>query len=96
MKLVLAIAGGTLLAGMLLWWMSDPDGFRHKVWGYSQEEIKADEDKLDRMQADLHPKLADELLDAETRSVELRYGDAAAAKYRLCHTQPPKTSEAPA
>jgi hypothetical protein len=93
MKLVLQISAAALVVGLIGWGVSDPTGFRHKFWGYSQEEQKAAwqevDDTIDRSKRELDERL----LEAKIRTVELRYGDAAASKYRLCHTYPPETKQ---
>jgi hypothetical protein len=93
MKFVLSIAVGVFIAGMLLWWMSDPDGFRHKLFGYSQSEIDQSWEKVRQQEAEVKHELDDRLLEAKTRTVELRYGEAAASKYNLCHKYPPTTKQ---
>jgi hypothetical protein len=93
MKLVASIAAGGLIAGMLLWWMSDPYGFRHKLFGYSQAEINRSQMEFQTQVARVNRELDDRLLEAKKRNVELRYGEAAAAKYELCHKYPPTTKQ---
>lgn len=93
MKLVLSIAAGVFVAGMLIWWVSDPDGFRHKTIGYSQSEIDQSWDKVRTQEALVNRELDERLLEAKRRNVELRYGEAPAAKYELCHKYPPTTKQ---
>ena len=93
MKLVLSIVAGVLIAGLLIWWMADPDGFRHSLFGYSQTEIDQSWNKVRQTEAEIKNQLDERLLEAQIRHVELVYGEAAAAKYRLCHEYPPTTKQ---
>jgi hypothetical protein len=43
--------------------------------------------------AEVNHDLDQRLLDAKKRLVELRYGEATAAKYELCHKYPPTTKQ---
>jgi hypothetical protein len=91
MKVFFSIFAAILLASS--WWFaSDPTGFRHTVFGYSNQERKAASEDVHRASAEFNRDLDKRLLDAQTRSVELRYGEAAASTYRLCHTNPPITN----
>jgi hypothetical protein len=93
MKLVLSIAAGVLIAGLLIWWMSDPNGFRHKLFGYSQSEIDQSWERVHAQEAEVHRELDERLLQAKIRHVELVYGEATAATYKLCHKWPPTTKQ---
>jgi hypothetical protein len=93
MKLILSITAGVVIAAMLVWWISDPDGFRHKLWGYSQAEQDEAWENVHRTEDAVKRDLDAQLLAAKIRSVELRYGEAAAATYKLCHTSPPTTKQ---
>jgi hypothetical protein len=93
MKLILSVGVGVLMAGLLIWWIADPDGFRHKVWGYSQAEKDEAWQKVQNTQDEVKHDLDAQILASNIRIVELRYGEAAAATYKLCHTYPPTTKQ---
>ena len=93
MKLVLAVTAGILIAALIGWWVADPDGFRHKLWGYSQEETNKSWQDVHNTQDRVLRQLEAETLESTIHIVEMRYGEAAASKYRLCHTYPPKTKQ---
>jgi hypothetical protein len=92
-KLVLQIAAGALLTALIVWWVADPDGFRHKLWGSSQAEIDQAWQEVDNTIAQSKREMDERLLEAKIHTVELRYGDAAASRYRLCHTYPPEAKQ---
>jgi len=91
MKLILIIAAGALLAGMIGWAAYDTDGFRHSLWGYSQAEQKKAWAEYQTTVARSNQRLDAELLESSTRVVTLRHGEAAGSKYRKCHSEPPTT-----
>jgi len=93
MKLVLSIAAGAFIAGMLIWWMQDPDGFRHRLFGYSQSEIDESWRKVHEQEAEVRRQLDARLLEAKTRTMELTQGEATALRYHMCHTYPPSTEQ---
>ena len=93
MKLVLAIAAGVLIAALIGWLVSDPDGFRHKLWGYSKEEIDQSFQDVDRAAEQSRREIEARTFETEVQIVELRHGAAVAATYRLCHMHPPTTKQ---
>ena len=101
MKLFLQITAGALVAGLLLWWMSNPDDFRHKLFGYSQKEI-------DRSQMEFKTSVAQSLghsvdetpAQAEAKefayqleAIGMMYGKATASAYQACHDATPKNKK---
>jgi hypothetical protein len=93
MKLIVKIAVGILLAMLIGWAVHDPDDFRHKFWGYSQEEINKSIQNSDDTAAQVKGEMDAQLLESTIHLIELRYGETAASRYRLCHTYPPTTKQ---
>jgi hypothetical protein len=92
-KLILQITAAVLVAALVFWWISDPDGFRHKLWGYSAEEQKAAWQEVDNTVARSKREMDERLLEARVHLIEMRHGEASASTYRLCHTNPPQTKQ---
>jgi hypothetical protein len=97
MKLVLQIAVGVLLAGVIGWMVVDFTSFRHTFVGYSQEEIKQSQEEFDRKVVEItgHPlnetpaQVEARDLSYSLQAIEMMYGKKTADRYRDCHS--PKT-----
>jgi hypothetical protein len=93
MKTFVLITAAILLAGLIGWAVYDPDDLLHKTIGYSDEEQKAAWDKVDKTQSEVLQSIEARKLEAGIRFVELKHGEAAASRYRMCHTYPPTTKQ---
>ena len=92
-KIFVFIIAAILLSGLIGWAIYDPDDLRHKTIGYSEEEQKAAWNNVEKTQNEVLHELDARKLEAEIRLVELRRGEAAASRYRMCHTYPPTTKQ---
>jgi hypothetical protein len=61
--------------------------------GPSKEEIAARSEKLRQQQAEWDREQKVRLLESQIRFIRFRQGEAAAARYRQCHTTPPTTQQ---
>jgi hypothetical protein len=80
MGLILKIAAGVLLAGLVGWMVVDFTSFRHKFFGYSNEEINKSWDEVRDHEQQIQQDLEDDLLRAKIRTAELSSSGTAETK----------------
>ena len=93
MKQFLVITASLLLVGAIGWAIHNPEGFRHRLFGYSKEEKKQASEAYDRSVKDSIDRVNAQTFELEVELVTRRHGEAAGTTYRLCHTRPPTTEE---
>jgi hypothetical protein len=71
MGLILKIGTGILLAGLIGWMVADFTSFRHKFFGYSDEEIQKNWDNVHEQEQKMLHQAEDDLLRAKIRTAEL-------------------------
>jgi hypothetical protein len=76
MGLILKIAAGILLAGLIGWMVVDFTSFRHKFAGYSNEEINKSWEEVREHEQKVQPELDNEILRAKIRTAVLSSGRA--------------------